>query len=174
MPKSKARRSKKNQENNTLNSPRVIKAGIYDGSQPSSSFVVSGHSTGAANTEMDALSHQVSIDAGAVPAYPTDDNYRDLDLSADVGQGPDRDTQDTPDLVGPILYGPEPSLLQPKTSRGVFNVRNAVALSGAAAFGFLAYKLYQNAKLREDVWDYGRKNLGPIVERLKNFNQATT
>jgi hypothetical protein len=47
----------------SANSSKIIKGVDYDGSQSSKDFVVSGHSTGSANTEMEALSHQVSRDA---------------------------------------------------------------------------------------------------------------
>ena len=39
--------------------------------------MVSGHSTGSQNSEMEALSHQVSIDAGKVPDYPIDYSLSD-------------------------------------------------------------------------------------------------
>lgn len=146
---------KKNSKNNSKNNSKdpaahakVIKAGVYDGSESSSDFVVSGHSTGSSNTEMEALSHQVSRDVGAVPAYPTDNYYRSEESTTDLLDRPpelNRGDKDFSDLGGPLLYGPKPSLLRDSplnsNAQSWFSKRtgvlSALGLAAAAAIGFV-------------------------------------
>lgn len=109
----KSKKSKKQNKRADKAKPnRVIHAGVYDGSEPSSSFVVSGHSTGSANTEMEALSYQVSRDAGAVPDYPNEDSYVEEKQISQLGSTIPGGGPQFPNLGGPELYGPHPDLLE--------------------------------------------------------------
>lgn len=126
---------------------RVIKGGVYDGSSPSTDFVVSGHSTGSANSEMEALSHQVSIDAGRVPDYPVDDNFRMQKSPETFGEAMPEDDRDTADLGGPELYGPKPDLLQdsplsPKSKIPTVGLWGSIGLAAAALAGVAAFSYF--------------------------------
>ncbi len=151
MPKSKKKNSQERRDPVAENQSKVIKAGIYDGSQSSKDFVVSGHSTGSQHSEMEALSHQVSIDAGAVPAYETDDNYLVHKTSTDFGEALPEDRRDTADLGGPDLYGPHPDLIEDhpiKLNRPAgrrWGLWGSLGLVGAGALGLAAYGLYKSA-----------------------------
>ena len=126
---------------------RVIKAGVYDGSSPSTDFVVSGHSTGSANSEMEALSHQVSIDAGRVPDYPVDNEFV-MQRSVDAyDEEVPEDDGDMADLGGPDLYGPKPSLLQdsplsPKSKIPSIGLWGSIGLAAAALAGVAAFSYF--------------------------------
>jgi hypothetical protein len=146
MPRS---RKEKRQHNDSApeQRARVIKSGVYDGSGSSRDFVVSGHSTGSQNSEMEALSHQVSIDAGRVPDYNSNDSIPDL---KDHGFGA------TADLDGPELYGPKPAF----TGSGNLNeggiplkkiaVWSSIGAAGAA-LSYLAYRYYDDYQIRKSA-----------------------
>lgn len=156
MPKSKSNNSNKSRDPVSANKPKIVKGGMYDGSHPSTDFIVSGHSTGSPNSEMEALSHQVSRDAGEVPAYPTDDNYRIQKTSTDIGSKMPEDYRDTSDLAGPEMYGPRPTLLKQKSLEQMqgskrFGLWSSIGLIGAALAGFAAYKVYTNPELRRSL-----------------------
>lgn len=155
----RARREKRQHNDSAAEQrSRVIKSGIYDGSNSSRDFVVSGHSTGSPNTEMEAMSHQVSIDAGRVPDYTVDDYVPDLK---------DRGFGATADIDGPELYGPKPSI----TGSGSLNepvvgasltkrvLKNTLGGAAIGALAYLAYRYYENYQLRkaaEPIFDYSR------------------
>lgn len=161
MPKSKAKSKRNNnqQVSDPVAHSKVVKAGYYDGTLPSKDFVVSGHSTGASTSEMEALSHQVSRDAGAVPAYPTDDYFRAQKPTIPMGQTIPEDERDTADLGGPELYGPEPDLLEQSSLREIRGerslgrriLRGSLGILGASVVGAACYGLYRLAepKIRE-------------------------
>lgn len=156
MPKSNSRNQ--NNDRGNLNHSKVVKGGAY-GRVRSSDFAVSGHSTGAATTEMEALSHQVSRDAGQVPAYETDgyrsQTYRDrLDTASDSVFGGEVRDFDPEFAAGPLLYGDKPSLLQKNPSAFSSGTSSALKLwlpvgilAGAIA-SYAGYRAYQNYKYR--------------------------
>jgi hypothetical protein len=137
------------------NGSKVIKGGTYDGSHSSSDFIVSGHSTGSANTEMEALSHQVSLDAGVVPAYSTESDIRSDTVISNKNVLPVLDnSSDVDDLGGPMLYGPSPTLLKErplqtnKTSRRTL-LWSTLGIGAVAVIGYIAYKFYADPQLRK-------------------------
>ncbi len=131
MPRS---RKEKRQHNDSApeQRARVIKAGGYNGSGSSRDFMVSGHSTGSQNSEMEALSHQVSIDAGKVPDYPIDYSLSDggFEVSRTARSKAKTEVQAATEEGG-ITLG--------KIALGV----SVGALGGALSY--LAYRYYSNS-----------------------------
>lgn len=129
---------------------RVIKSGMYDGSNSSRDFVVSGHSTGSSNTEMEALSHQVSIDAGRVPDYPVDD----YSPAQNFTRSPLPLTESSSSSDYSFSAGDK---VDSKPTVGMLAFGGLVGAAGAAALSYLALRFYENYKLRksaEPIFDY--------------------
>ncbi len=124
--------------------PIVIKSGSYDGATRSTDFVVSGHSTGSPNSEMEALSQQVSRDAGAVPAVPREYMSSRHDLNAYDGY----EGEGFGDLGGPEFYGDRPTLLKKSPIHFANEHRLTLstataALAGSAVLAGIAYALFR-------------------------------
>ena len=163
MPRS---RKEKRQHNDSApeQRARVIKSGMYDGSNSSRDFVVSGHSTGSANTEMEALSHQVSIDAGRVPDYQVDDYVSD---TRKRGFGSTADVNG--DVDTPELYNDESSYSgsdfgvsaqqTPKSSIFARVLRGSLIGAGVGAASYVAYIAYEQFRSRkaaEPIFYFGK------------------
>lgn len=116
--------------------------------------VLSGHSTGSQHSEMEAMSHQVSIDAGQVPQYQI--NSEPIDTT-DHGFGVTAELNDREAMGSPDLYGPNPpltgqgdqrlkGLVDIEEANGGFKYRKLALWSSVGvvtgALGYLAYKYY--------------------------------
>ena len=134
----------------------VIKTGEYNGASDSSDFYVSGHSTGATNTEMDELSRQVTRDAGGYdyqePEFANDQGETGYEMYQGEGIG---------DVGGPELYGNAYAPKKTSTSRGLA-IGAAVGLAATALLGGLAYMFYQSESkpARRVAQKPGRQQVG--------------
>ena len=122
-----------------------VRSGAYNGGVSSSAFAVQGHPTGSQNSEMNAMSIQLSRDVGAIPDYTvaSPSHYDAYDDYQGEGLG---------DLGGPEFYGNKPSLLKKsplnKTSGTIqessIGIWSAVGLGVSALLaGVAAYALYK-------------------------------
>ena len=121
-----------------------VRSGAYDGGVSSDAFVVSGHASGSQNSEMDAISRQLSRDVGNIPDYTiaAPSHYDAYDDYQGEGLG---------DLGGPELDGNKPSLLGKsplnKLSGDIepgMGMWSAIGLGGAALLaGVAAFALYR-------------------------------
>lgn len=126
-----------------------VRSGSYDGGVSSDAFAVNGHPTGSQNSEMNAMSIQLSRDVGAIPDYTVaaQSHYDAYDDYQGEGLG---------DLGGPEFYGKKPSLLKKsplnKTSSTVagLSAPTSIGLWGAIGLGasallagVAAYALYK-------------------------------
>lgn len=127
-----------------------VKSGTYDGTTSSDDFVVTGHSMGAANTEMEALSQQLSYDVGKIPDYP-------IEFTSHQGETDEYEGEGLGDLGGPEFYGNKPTLLQKRPIHFVNEARRltlgtaAAALAGSAVLAGLAFALFRSAKASSKV-----------------------
>ena len=129
--------------------PIKVKLGAYDGSTSSDDFVVSGHSSGSQNSEMDEISRQMSRDLGQVPDYPIEFSRKakkfDDEYDGYEGEG-------LGDLGGPEFYGKKPTLLKKSPVHFVNEARrlsigtSLAALAGSAVLAGIAYAIYRNVK----------------------------
>ena len=122
--------------------PIIVKAGAYNGSTSSSNFIVSGHSTGSPNSEMEAISQQLSKDVGNIPEIPLQYKSNRVETGYDDYEG-----EGLGDLGGPEFYGKKPTLLRKspihfaKKARRLTVGTAAVAITGSAILVGLAYAL---------------------------------
>ncbi len=127
--------------------PIVVRSGAYNGATSSNDFVVSGHSTGSPNSEMEAISQQLSRDVGNGPEYPLESTN---DLTATGYE--EYEGEGLGDLGGPEFYGNKPSLLKKSPIHFVNEARRltmgtaAVAIAGSAVLAGLAYALIRNVR----------------------------
>jgi hypothetical protein len=127
---------------------RVLHRGSYDGTSTSQDFVVSGHSTGSPYSEMEGLSHQVSLDAGKVPDYQIDEGVMDRKPR---GFGVTAELNDRGAMGSPDLYGPNPPLTGSGDEETSGLPYRKLALWSSlglvtGALGFLAYKYYGESR----------------------------
>lgn len=129
--------------------PIKVKLGAYDGSAGSDDFVVSGHSSGSQNSEMDEISRQMSRDLGRVPEYPLEVTRR---AKKSDGEYHGYEGEGLGDLGGPEFYGKKPSLLKKSPIHFVNEARrlsigtSLAALAGSAVLAGIAYAIYRNVK----------------------------
>jgi hypothetical protein len=136
MPKSKAKASSKARRDPFNDNGSKIVPGEFTGEHPASDFVVSGHSTGSATSEMDALSKQVSLDASDDHAGPRKRAKQDW-------EEPDRSEFER--------YQAETAKRREEEAEIRWNtLRNAalalVGIGGLSVAGYLAYSRYQMRK----------------------------